>query len=714
MMKKITWKLGLAVLLLALPALVGWTPAAPTQPCDPAVACFDVSLTAPGLTGDFYMDDTLVVAGVSQARLTGSPDVPHMVSVRNIQDPSTPGFGDLFNYADQSSPIQTHAGWIWRLSFYPTKNYLKGTLKYICEPRGRQAADVVGCRPTVDGVLMPDVAAGAAASYYLTPGAHQIHTDLVGDQANNWSTTLRDDAVTITAARISWLTAMFELKGLLRISLYPTSLQADIYVDGALVATQSAGLNLYVTPRVAHVVEAKNVTDPAANGLYKYNDAALRPMPYPGASSPVILRPVKVWLTGALNVTCLIYQKSAADDVQCAVAVDNAPLGTVPAGGRAVFNLPIGTHTLAVTATGASADKWTGPGGTSVVIYGGGRSYYTARFSLRPAAATPRPAASAPSAAPIAAAPATPGGFELGGQVNDFTYPDLMRFAGMAWVKRQVRWSPGDWADGGGIADAHAKGFKILLSVLGEPSSISGGANYDSFASFVGDLAAQGADAIEVWNEMNIDREWPAGQINPASYTELLRRSYVQIKARNPGTLVISGAPAPTGAEGAFGRDHVWNDNNYIAGMAAAGAANYMDCIGVHYNEGIISPTQDSGDPRDPYYTRYYNGMVSTYYNAFGGARKLCFTELGYLTPEGYGPLPGTFAWAGNTTLAQQAQWLAQAAQMAKSSGLVRLMIVFNVDFTLYGSDPQAGYAIVRPGGSCPACDLLRQVTGGR
>ena len=30
-------------------------------------------------------------------------------------------------------------------------------------------------------------------------------------------------------------------------------------------------------------------------------------------------------------------------------------------------------------------------------------------------------------------------------------------------------------------------------------------------------------EAIEVWNEMNIDREWPRGEISPASYTELLR-----------------------------------------------------------------------------------------------------------------------------------------------------------------------------------------------
>ncbi len=316
---------------------------------------------------------------------------------------------------------------------------------------------------------------------------------------------------------------------------------------------------------------------------------------------------------------------------------------------------------------------------------------------------------------PIVAPPVSSGTFELGGQVNDITgSTSKMMYAGMTWVKVQDRWSPGATAGNGKIQEAHTQGFKILLSVLGNPGDISGGANYDAYAAYVGQLARLGADGIEVWNEMNLDREWPAGQINPNSYTDLLRRSYNQIKANNPNTLVVSGALSPTGAEAAFGLDHVWNDNHYLAGMAAAGAASYMDCLGVHYNEGILSPTQSTGDPRDPYYTRYYSGMVSTYYNALGGARRLCFTELGYLTPEGYGALPSAFAWAANTTVAQQAQWLGQAASLSKSGGVVRLMIVFNVDFTLWGADPQAGYAMIRPGGGCPACDSLRSVTGGR
>jgi len=303
-------------------------------------------------------------------------------------------------------------------------------------------------------------------------------------------------------------------------------------------------------------------------------------------------------------------------------------------------------------------------------------------------------------------------GFGYGGHVDSFAYPNLMASAGMTWAKRQIRFSmgaPGSIA-AGAIEQAHGNGFKILLGIVGHKDDISKPGYFEDYARFVGEVAALGPDAIEVWNEQNIDREWPTGQIDPGRYTQLLALAYNAIKSANPNVAVISGAPAPTGAEGAFGADRVWNDNRYVQGMAAAGAAQYMDCIGAHYNEGIVGPSQTSGDPRGSYFTRYFWGMVNTYSSAFGGARPVCFTELGYLTPEGYGPLPDGFAWASNVTVGQQAQWLAQAVRLARNSGRVRLVIIWNVDFTNYDGDPMAGYAIVRPGGGCPACDALAGV----
>ncbi len=311
---------------------------------------------------------------------------------------------------------------------------------------------------------------------------------------------------------------------------------------------------------------------------------------------------------------------------------------------------------------------------------------------------------------PPVTTPGTSGGFELGGHVNGFGRVNEMRTAGMSWAKKQIRWNRGGGpeAAAGFINEAHANGFKALVAVVGNPSQMGDFNNYvNEFAAFLGQVAALGPDAIEVWNEPNLAREWPAGQINGNNYTQMLAAGYNAIKAANPNVMVISAALAPTGFFGgcqAGGCD----DNVFLQQMRNAGATQYLDCIGAHYNEGIIGPDQRSGDPRGSHYSRYFFGTLDLYYNTFGGSRRVCWTELGYLTAEGYGALPGNFAWAQNTSVGQHAEWLGRASTLSRSSGRVRMMIVWNVDFTgVWGDDPQGGYAIVRPDGSCPACSTL-------
>ncbi len=312
-----------------------------------------------------------------------------------------------------------------------------------------------------------------------------------------------------------------------------------------------------------------------------------------------------------------------------------------------------------------------------------------------------------PNTAPIT-------GFELGGHAITFNYSDLMRNTGMTWVKKQFRYTQGQNPNdaAGLINDAKSRGFRILLGVVGDKNQLAANPTqyYQDFATFLGGVAALGADGIEVWNEINIDREWPAGLISGAQYTQMLSAAYQAIKSRNPNTLVVSGAPAPTGA---FGGCTVNNcdDDRFIAAMAAAGARNFMDCVGIHYNSGIIPPTQASGAPVGSagHYSWYYPGMVNLYSRTFPG-KPLCFTEIGYLTGEGYGQLPGGFAWAAGNSVAEQAEWLASAVRIARTSGIVRLFIIWNVDSTTFADDPQAGYAIVRPDGTCPACNTIAAV----
>ena len=295
----------------------------------------------------------------------------------------------------------------------------------------------------------------------------------------------------------------------------------------------------------------------------------------------------------------------------------------------------------------------------------------------------------------------------------------LMHQAGMTWVKWQIPFTIGDNSLVDVARDrinwSHQNGFLAFLSIKGDKNELDqqDTAYYPLYAEFVGKVSALQPDAIQVWNEENLDREWPQGKIDPRRYAELLRQAYQAIKAVDPSIMVVTGAPSPTGAEGAFGLDRVWNDDRYYLGMANAGVASNADCLGIHYNEGIISPRQQSGDPRGDYPTYYFPLMMQRALNPFNSSLPLCFSELGYLSPDGYGALPAGFAWGANTTVQDQASWLADAVQLAAATGKVHLIIVFNVDFTQFvDNDPQGGYAIIRRDGSCPACDALAAMRG--
>lgn len=303
----------------------------------------------------------------------------------------------------------------------------------------------------------------------------------------------------------------------------------------------------------------------------------------------------------------------------------------------------------------------------------------------------------------------------LGGQVEGLLdQPGLLRRAGMSWVKHQIVWTDTAPEDVQALVDvAHAQGFKVLLSITGEryPTETI---DYDGYIAYLRQVAAYAPDAIEVWNEMNLSTEWPAGQIDPVAYVQLmLAPAYRTIKAVSPNTMVISGALASTGVH-----NHVtvWSDDYYTYHMEHAGAAQFADCIGFHYNAGATSPSIMSDHPGDDgsgHYSWYFAPTIDVYRGIYGSDQALCLTELGFLSGEGYPPLPEDWGWAAGTSAADQAEWLAESVRYAQALGGIELAIVWNVDFSTSGTDgtdPQAGFAILRPDGSCPACDALSQV----
>jgi len=388
--------------------------------------------------------------------------------------------------------------------------------------------------------------------------------------------------------------------------------------------------------------------------------------------------------------------------------VEKVEIGAVKAGA----NVDISVDLVAPNADGTYKGNWQIQAGDKVIE--GGKIYLAIQVGEQ-VVATPVPAPVAP-----VVAPSSSGGFELGGHVRDvgLPYRDTMHYAGMNWTKVQVQYGQGATEL---INVAHANGFKIQLSALGGPSMVTQPGFEDRYASWVAGLAAAGADAIEVWNEPNIDREWQGELISPQSYTNLLCKSYNAIKGANAGTAVISAAPSPTGwfggskltdcANGGCGYD----DQPWMEGLYNAGAANCMDYIGAHHNAGATAPSARSGHPTGSlHHSWYFLPQTELYFNIFRGTRKLFYTEMGYASQEGLETFSDQFAWARGTNNAQQAAWLAEAASLGSRTGMVRCIIVWNIDFVRYGTDPQDGFAIIRPGGGCPACESLHAVLGTR
>ena len=351
------------------------------------------------------------------------------------------------------------------------------------------------------------------------------------------------------------------------------------------------------------------------------------------------------------------------------------------------------------------------------------------------------------------------------GQFNSMMAEQLK----LDWTKAQVRWADfetngkGQYTDkwkylDAFTADANKKGLNILYGVLDAPawsrpqnanpanaSLLGPPDNFDDARQFIEKVMWRYkgcVQAVEVWNEMNLDREWTVAsrKIEAADYVKFLDAVVPTIRQIDPAVVVLMGALSPTGANDP---GKVMDDLTYMDQFVAAGGPAKVDCIGVHlngynfppdkewdsgYNDPIAKfrgpfPKNAPGDPDghgSPHPSWSFQSTMRLYH---GKTQKpLCATEFGWASMENLKRKDGTpvtkapegFDFALDNTEKEQADWIVQGFGIMKASGYVKFGIVFNLDYIQkVGGEPDqenvAPYSITRRDGSPrPAFEAIK------
>jgi len=296
------------------------------------------------------------------------------------------------------------------------------------------------------------------------------------------------------------------------------------------------------------------------------------------------------------------------------------------------------------------------------------------------------------------------------------------------WVKQQVPWDqieygPDQYSDvmldslDKFVDDAFNRKVNIMLSIVKAPDWARSTTeedgppiNYEDYNDFVKFIVLRykgKIDAIEIWNEPNLGREWRGGTLNGAEYVRLLAGAYNTIKTVYPegNITVISAGLAPTGVnDGVTAVD----DRTYFRQMYEAGVQNWADAIGIHpYGWGNPPWTRCCGDwggapthNNDP--TFFFLNTIEDYraiQEEFGdGNRKLWATEFGWGTMDGLDrPIPEDSPFFAYVDQGKQADYIVEAFRMGQDMDFMGPMILWNLNIAIFqGSDnSQSGYSIL-------------------
>ena len=306
---------------------------------------------------------------------------------------------------------------------------------------------------------------------------------------------------------------------------------------------------------------------------------------------------------------------------------------------------------------------------------------------------------------------------------------------GVKWLKVQVSWKQLQPNAAGEIGEdfrrleiyletAFNSGLDILISIAKAPNWARSNQNEDgppddpqALVDFLNVFLREvgpSIDAVEIWNEPNLSREWQGQPLSGQSYMKYFVPAYNAAKQyalsmqtdpqapRNFPLYVISAGLAPTQGDGAA------DDRIYLQQMYASGLNNYPDAyVGVH-PYGWANPPDSSccgergwDDNRRFFFKDTLDDYRKIMTTSGDDNQKMWITEFGYATWAGFpGAPPDT--WMGWVDECQQGNDIIRAFQIGQSLDYMGPMILWNLNFAVLSGlvenrDERAAYSLITP-----------------
>jgi polysaccharide biosynthesis protein PslG len=241
--------------------------------------------------------------------------------------------------------------------------------------------------------------------------------------------------------------------------------------------------------------------------------------------------------------------------------------------------------------------------------------------------------------------------------------------------------------------------------------------NYQDYAEFVRafvDRYRSGSSvgtvqAIEIWNEPNLKREWgnqPISRQSAADYVRLLSLAYAAAKSADPSVTVVSAGLSPNGAS----NDSAQPDDQYLRWMFEAGLRNNYDVLGAHANTQCpcVSPAPGSlpGFDHPSFYFRRVEQLRDIMVANGDSNKQIWLLEFGWTTDR----TNASYSWYA-TTEEKKSELIVEAFRFAHDhwNPWIGVMTLWTISAPGWGAnDEQVWWAITNPNGSArPAYDRL-------